>query len=130
MDDERLGRGVSFPVTVDPFGRVASSSGAEKIRQSVLLILGTEPGERLMRPDFGCPFRSLVFEPDTPSTARVAEFRVREALVRWEPRIEVQSVVVDNRVQQFSGHSLSIHILYRVKSTGFQDGVTFELPLQ
>ena len=128
-DDEVLGRGVSFPLSVDTQGRIAIAGGPEKVRQSVLLILGTEPGDRLMRSDFGCHVRNLVFEPNSVSIARRAEFQVREALLRWEPRIDVESVSVDNRVDGQYGPILAIQVMYRVKASGFRDRVNFELPV-
>src|SRR3954454_9375544 len=106
-DDETMGRGVAFPVSVDARGGLADAAGGEKVRQSILLVLGTEPGERLMRPDFGCPLRSLVFAPNSQATARLAEFHFRDALARWVPRIVVNSVVVDNTVDCRSGPHLS-----------------------
>jgi phage baseplate assembly protein W len=66
----------------------------EDIRQSIRLILETEPGERVMRPDFGCPLRHLLFEPINTNTMGLIKHLVEQALVEWEPRIDVRDVSV------------------------------------
>lgn len=91
---ERLGTGVAFPVGPDTAGRVAWLSGPALVRQSILLILDTEPGERVMRPSFGAGLRRYLMAPNTPGTrARIAA-DVERALGQWEPRIEVREVQV------------------------------------
>jgi hypothetical protein len=128
-DEQIQGLGTAFPVRLTNQGQIAFVGGAEKVRQSILLILGTEPGERLMRPDFGCHFRNLVFEPNSTSIARLAEFQVRDALLRWEPRIEVEFVAVDSRINGEYGSTLSIQVHYRIKENGIRDRLQFELPV-
>jgi phage baseplate assembly protein W len=88
-----LGRGWSFPVTVDPTGRIAMTGSDESIRQSIRSILSTAPGERVMRPDFGCAVADLVFAVNDEATAAEVSAAVREALAIWEPRIDVLDVV-------------------------------------
>ncbi|MEL6344076.1 MAG: GPW/gp25 family protein [Myxococcota bacterium] len=110
-----LGRGWSFPFHFDPAtGAVATSEFEENIRQSITIILGTRPGERQMLPDFGCRIHELLFAPNTPSTARQARRYVEEALVNWEPRIEVTDV----RSEPDPSGAIRIQVSYRIPSTG------------
>ena len=81
MTGDFLGRGWAFPPAVASDGDVAMATAEEDIRQSVRLIMSTEPGERVMRPDFGCGLRGLVFEPLTTTTAALVRHRVEEARV-------------------------------------------------
>jgi uncharacterized protein len=90
-----LGQGVSFPPRIGTDGRVAWSSGADSIRESIRVILMTDPGERLMLPAFGAGLRGFLFEPNIPATHRLIQERVDFTLGRWEPRIDVVRVVVD-----------------------------------
>jgi hypothetical protein len=88
------GQGIAFPVALDPTGAVQLSSGAANIEQSIQVILGTQFGERVMRPTFGCNLKSLIFAPSNPQTAALARQYVLDGLQRWEPRIAVRSVTV------------------------------------
>ena len=108
-----LGRGWSFPIKPGPSGRLPLLGGDEKIRQSIWLILSTAPGERQMRPEFGCGIHDLVFQPNTAALRGVVRARVQDALVRWEPRIDV----LDVRVETPPGaqNYLLIRIDYRVR---------------
>lgn len=114
-DKAFLGRGWGFPVATAPDGEVALAAHEEDVRQAVLLILATEPGERVMRPDFGGGLRRLLFEPVTATTRALVEHRVREALARFEPRIDVVSV----RVASPPGapEELGVELEYRVRAT-------------
>lgn len=89
-----LGSGVGFPLLPDRRGRLLRASGAEAVRQSLLLILETEPGERVMRPDFGCGLRRFLMKPNTVATRALIQREVAKALGRWEPRIELGEVSV------------------------------------
>jgi phage baseplate assembly protein W len=91
----RLGIGWAFPVApTPPRGGLAGASGAALVRQSVRLILATEPGERVQRPGFGCGLRRFLMAPNTPATrAAIAEVTTA-ALTTWEPRIQLQRVDV------------------------------------
>lgn len=108
-----LGQGWPFPVKPSPAGRLAFLSGEAKIQQSIWIILSTAPGERQMRPDFGCGIHDLVFEANTAALQGLIQEKVREALIRWEPRIDV----VDVRVQTppDSRNHLLIRIDYRIR---------------
>ncbi|MEO8703452.1 MAG: GPW/gp25 family protein [Kofleriaceae bacterium] len=90
MSNERdfLGKGLRFPVSVNLNGGVSSSMLEENVRQSIFIILGTAPGERLNRPDFGCRIHDLMFAPNSEITAAVAEEYCEEAIYKYEPRID------------------------------------------
>ncbi|MDX1413879.1 MAG: GPW/gp25 family protein [Candidatus Promineifilaceae bacterium] len=110
-----LGRGWPFPIKPDPTRQMAYLSGAEKIRQSIWIILSTAPGERQMRPDFGCGIHDLVFEPNTAALRGVVRARVQDALIRWEPRIDLLNVNVAIPGPGERNYLL-IHIDYRIRS--------------
>ncbi|WP_435768416.1 GPW/gp25 family protein [Nocardioides sp. SYSU DS0651] len=94
MGSEFVGRGWSFPLRTDATGRVALVGGRDEIEESIRLILMTAPGERPMRPEFGCAVHDFVFAPADAATAGDIAYAVRVALNRWEPRIELGDVVV------------------------------------
>src|SRR3954467_9274954 len=92
--DDILGQGWRYPVTASADGP-RWASGADKIRQSIWLILSTAKGERLMLPDFGCGVHDLVFAANTAALRGLVATEVREALTRWEPRADVLDVRVE-----------------------------------
>ncbi|MEH1792464.1 GPW/gp25 family protein [Nostoc sp.] len=112
MSKPFLGVGVGFPVT----GAIASAEYEESVYQSVWIILGTAKGERVMRPDFGCGIYDLVFEVNTPSTAGKISQAVREALLVFEPRIDVLDIQVSS-IYDSEGSKLLINIDYEVRAT-------------
>ncbi len=92
MSRDFLGTGWAHPVGTDYQGDIELTSGEENIRQSVEVIIGTAKGERVMRPDFGCAVHDYVFAAADPATLSMIEDAVEEALVQWEPRIDVEDV--------------------------------------
>jgi Bacteriophage baseplate protein W len=86
---EILGSGLSFPLRVDHRGAIALATGEEDVSQAITLILSTAPGERPMRPEFGCEIHNYLFDTIDASTVADMEAAVRAALARWEPRIQV-----------------------------------------
>jgi phage baseplate assembly protein W len=124
-----LGRGVGFPISLSGEGNLNSADYEESVRQSILMILGTAKGERVMRPDFGCGIYDLVFETNTSSTAGRISQAVQEALLVFEPRIDVVEVRVNSRMFSNTqngeaelqlannGNVLLINIDYRVRAT-------------
>lgn len=110
-----LGQGWSFPPRVDGRGGIAMSRGAADIEQAIRIIVGTAPGERPMRPDFGCRIHELVFSPINSTTAGLASHYVEEALGWWEPRIEVTDVEVEPDADHPA--RLLINVRYRIKAT-------------
>jgi phage baseplate assembly protein W len=109
-----LGRGPAFPVKPGPAGSLPMAEGEEKVRQAIWLILATAPGERRMRPDFGCGIHDLVFQANTPALHGAVTDRVRTALLAWEPRIELLDVVVEAPAGQ--PNTLLIRISYRIRA--------------
>src|SRR3954453_11214371 len=87
-DRDFLGKGLRFPVSVNLNGGVSSSALEENVRQCIFVILGTAPGERVNRPDFGCRIHDLMFAPNNVVTAARAEYYVEEALYKYEPRLQ------------------------------------------
>ena len=87
-DREFLGRGIRFPVSLNLNGGVSTSQLEENVRQSIFVILGTAPGERLQRPTFGCQIHDLMFAPNNELTAARAEVYCEEAIYKFEPRVE------------------------------------------
>jgi phage baseplate assembly protein W len=114
MGKEFLGRGWRYPVELVG-DRLAWEQEEAKIEQSILVILGTARGERVMRPDFGSRLRELVFAPLNSSTRALAARYVTEALTTWEPRVEVLGVRVEPR-GTLEG-VLDINVEYRVRAT-------------
>lgn len=112
--DEILGRGVAFPLRLEG-GIVGANAYENQVKQSILLILQTAPGERMMRPDFGAGMETLAFEPINAVTAALVQHRVKETLVRSEPRINVLAVNVSTAPSE---GKLSADIQYRVTRTG------------
>lgn len=94
-----FGRGIAFPPHVAEDGRLAFSAGAENVRQSIRVILLTEPGERRMLPAFGGGLKRFLFEPNTVTTRRLIQEAIVQALGRWEPRIRVEEVTVEEDPQ-------------------------------
>lgn len=110
-----IGRGFSFPMRVDGNGSIALESGTADIEKAMRVILSTAPGERPMRPYFGCKIWNLLFEPINANTLGLMEDAVREAMSRWEPRIEIASVSVAPDPTGLG--SVSIDIGYVIRST-------------
>ena len=121
MSKPFLGVGWSFPLKVvrpeengAKAGELRTAEYEESVRQSIWLILGTAKGERVMRPNFGCGIYDLVFETNSASTAGRIEEEVREALLFFEPRIDVLQVQVQT---DGDGNQLLISIDYQVRAT-------------
>lgn len=106
-------------------GRIATVDGAACLRQSILLLLATAPGERLMRPDYGCDLRRLAFSPNDDTTAGLAILYVRTALARWEPRVE--PLRLDATRHPDDPGRLDVVLEYRDRTTGRADRLSFPL---
>ena len=114
-DLDIVGAGWAFPIGLDARGRVALTRGAATIERSIRIILQTVKGERPMRPEFGSDLHLLVFAENNPTTVGRADFYVRQALARWEPRIEVEDVLID--WSSTNRGMMLIEITYRIKLT-------------
>jgi phage baseplate assembly protein W len=110
-----IGRGIAFPLRVDQSGAIATSAGVEDIESSIRMILTTAPGERLMRPEFGCRIWELLFEPINANTLGLMGEAVRESLGRWEPRATVTDIRLDPSSQDVG--AVLINIDYIVRTT-------------
>ncbi|MFP3907172.1 MAG: GPW/gp25 family protein [Acidimicrobiales bacterium] len=110
-----IGRGLPFPMRVDHTGSIALAGGAAELDSSMRVIISTAPGERLMRPTFGCRIWDLLFEPINGNTLGLMAFAVREAIAQWETRVEVDQVdVVPDPDRE---GMVVITVDYRVRST-------------
>ena len=124
MSKEFLGRGWKFPVAVDPTtGRIAMSEYEEDIKESIRIILATAPGERVMRPDFGCGIHELVFSAISRVTVGLFESRVREAITRWEPRVDI--LKLDISTKDADNGKLEINMACLVRDTNTEFNLVF-----
>ena len=128
MTNEFLGVGWQFPVSLDEQGQIAMAAYEEDVRQAIWLILSTAPGERVMRPDFGCGIHDLVFAPNSPGTAGRVAGEVRQALVRWEPRIDL--LEVDALPDPAQPERLLIVIKYQVRTTNNEFNLVYPFYLE
>lgn len=123
-----LGKGWNIPMRPDErSGKLEYESGPEKVRQSILIILDTEPGERIMRPSFGCGLRRYLMMPNTTATRALIQREVGIALKLWEPRIDVQDL------QLTPGDDpalVLIEILYVHKRDGRQGNLVYPFYLE
>jgi len=110
---EIIGRRWSFPPRLSDRNRVGLVDYDTNIKQAIYVIINTVPGERVMRPEFGCEIHSLIFHPANEQTAAVAERYVREALIRWEPRITLKDVTVTPGASERG--ELFINLVYQIK---------------
>lgn len=118
-----LGSGLSFPLRVDAMGRLELVSADQDIQQSIAIILGTRPGERVMRPEFGCDVSDLIFEPRDAILVGKIRSSVTRALARWEPRIEV--IDVSPALDAESDGRVLVTIEYKIKATHDQRSIVY-----
>jgi uncharacterized protein len=123
MGHEFIGSGWSYPLRVDATGGVALVDGTRELEESIQLILMTAPGERVMRPAFGCAVHDYVFAPADASTAGDIAYAVRVSLDRWEPRIELGDVVV--RFDPVDHGVLYVDIEYAVRGSNDPRNLVF-----
>ena len=112
---EIIGSGLAFPLQVDRRGGIALARDETDIEQAIELILATSPGERPMRPEFGCGVHEFVFDSIDAGTVGKMELAIRDALDRWEPRVVVQTIEFD--LSGVGEGRLMIDIGYRVRAT-------------
>jgi phage baseplate assembly protein W len=110
---EHLGRAVAFPLRLNDRNRLAMVQADAAVRQSIYLIIFTVPGERVMRPNFGCRIHELIFDPANAQTAATAERYIREALEAWEPRITLEDVDVQPSSDELG--ELIVHLVYQLQ---------------
>ena len=112
---EFLGQGLAFPLQLSARGGVALAAGHDDIEQAIMIILGTVPGERVMRPTFGCRAWELLFSPNETVTQSLMAEYVRDALAMWEPRIDVRDVFAFRDPDRDG--AMMVEIKYEVKAT-------------
>ncbi len=122
-----FGRSLGFDLRIGPSGSFEWSEGPDNIRESILLILMTEPGERLMRPTFGAGLERFLHEPNVASTHRLIEERIVDALRRWERRIELGRVEIEAHPSDPSHAVVTIH--YQLVATGDPGQVRLSVPV-
>ena len=118
-----IGRGWAFPIHTDANGGIALVSSEREIQEAIRLIVSTSPGERPMRPDFGCRIHEFVFAPADSTTAAAMSAAVTDALNRWEHRIDVEDVVVLFTAEDPTVFYIDIH--YRMKRTNDRHNLVF-----
>jgi phage baseplate assembly protein W len=118
-----LGVGWKFPLQVTPQGGIAQSGYEQRVEESIYLILGTARGERVMLPQFGCGIHDLVFEPNNSLTRSLVVNRVRESLVRYEPRIDVLEVEVETTPEQ--ENLMLIRVSYRIRANNALNNLVY-----
>jgi len=124
-----LGKGMAlFPFAMKG-GTVAMNSYEDQVEQSIRLILKTERGERVMRPDFGAGMELLAFEPLNAVTLALVRERVSEALLRFEPRIDLLAVAVESGEDQ-QGRCLLVSIAYRIRRTNTEKNLVYPFYLE
>jgi phage baseplate assembly protein W len=123
-----LGVGWAFPPSIEATGAVAEAVYEEDIREAIRIILGTNPGERVMRPEFGAGLDQFLFEPVNVATVTRLQRQVREALVAWEPRIDVEEVTVTP--QGSPPVVLLVELTYRVRATNARANLVYPFYLQ
>lgn len=123
-----MGRGWAFPIETNRHGEIRLVEGEKDIEQAVRLILSTAPGERVMRPEFGCGIHRYAFSTVDTTTLTVIEDEVGDALARWEPRIEV--LAVDAELADPTDGKLSIDIGYRERRTNSEHNLVYPFYLE
>jgi phage baseplate assembly protein W len=109
-----LGTGWKFPIRINGRGGLSFSREEQDVAEAIWIILATAPGERMMRPAFGCGIHAYVFAPNNASTRGAIAHQVQQALARWEPRIDVVDVVADDDPSQ--PNLLLIRVDYRIRA--------------
>lgn len=115
VESDVVGRGFAFPLHVDHTGSIAMASGPEAVQRALAIVLSTAPGERVMRPEFGCAIWELLYAPVNPNTLGLMAEHVREAVGRWEPRVDLEDVEV--RPDPANAARVEIDIAYRIRPT-------------
>lgn len=118
-----IGSGLAFPIRTDATGAIALVSDTVELEEAIRLIIATAPGERPMRPDFGCRIHDHVFAPIDDTTTGTIAFEVERAVAQWEPRVAVEAVEVFSD-QEVDG-VLYVQLTYRVKANNDERNLVF-----
>ena len=123
MNRNFLGTGWHFPVDPDSSGAIETATAETDVRESIRIILGTSKGERVMRPEFGCGIHDFAFAAINTTTLTMIRTSVEEALVEWEPRIEVRNV--DVSTEQLDAGRLLITVEYLIRRSNVEDNLVY-----
>lgn len=128
MSREFLGRGWKFPVRLNSRGSIEESLYEDDVKEAIRIIIATSMGERVMMPEFGCGIYDYVFESPDITTRSLVEESVRDALISWEPRIELNNVSVST--DESVGNKLLINVSYTVRSTNAERNLVYPFYLE
>jgi len=122
-DGSFVGRGFSWPLEVDHTGSIRLTDGIDDLERSIRVVLLTAPGERLMRPEFGCRIWDHLFAPVEPNSLGLMVQAVREAVGRWEPRVDLENVTV--RPDPDDSSRVLISLAYAIRTTNDRRNLVF-----
>jgi len=128
MPKRILGTGWKFPIGPDKTNTIALSQHEQKIKESIRIILGTAKGERIMRPDFGCDIQDRIFNVIDATTLTLIRSDVEDALILWEPRIEVEEVTP--YTGEVSNGRIDIEVRYRILYTNTAHNLVYPFYLE
>jgi uncharacterized protein len=128
MPQDALGSGLRFPIRTNHRGGLAVARYEEKVRESIEMILSTAKGERVMRPDFGCDIHAFAFTIVDTTNLTLIKSAVQEALVRWEPRIEIKGI--DVMIDPIREGHLLINVTYSIRLTNSETNLVYPFYLQ
>lgn len=123
-----FGRGLAFPPRVGSNGQLVWSEGDPNVRESIQIILTTEPGERLRLPEFGAGLGQFLFEPNTTSTRQLIKDRIAKTLGAWEPRAQVETIQVDE--DEINPYAALIVITYQLVATQTRERLSLTVQVQ
>ena len=122
------GQSMSFPPRIDANRSMQWSAGELNVREAICIILRTRPGERLMRPDFGCGLDRYLFEPNSIATLRLIQEEVKVSIQRWEPRVTLNDIVV--AVNPTDARAVDITIYYTLVATQLPERLNMTVALR
>ena len=120
-----LGVGWKFPLQVTPRGKIALARYEQRVEESIYLIIGTAKGERVMLPEFGCGIHEVVFASNSAATLARVKQDVLQSLVKYERRIDVLAVDVENAPEE--PNLLLIRVSYRIRANNAVGNVVYPL---
>jgi phage baseplate assembly protein W len=123
LSKDFIGRGWSYPARITPYGEISLSEGNDEIEEAITIILSTSPGERPMRPDFGCDLSRFVFGVANTETAALIAQEVKASVARWEPRVNMKSVDVFYDTEE--PNTLYLDLQYVVKGSNDPRNLVF-----
>lgn len=128
QDNSFLGTGWSFPPEFSRRGKVSMVSAEEDIKQSLLILLSTSPGERVMQPTFGCGLKHHVYENIDESTVTILKDLITRAILFFEPRVKLEMILSDASAA-YEGR-LDFTIMYRIISTNTRHNIVYPFYLR